>query len=229
MAWNQLGGWLPWFWLSAVTLILAIRWKVLGSLPAAASSSERQAPGRGAAERHQWHRPGRIHRLCSVARHPGACGAHHRSAGPLRGFGRDHRRISACVRGVRRANDLAAEHHVGDRSAGRSTPMGGILHRGAHPRFRNGVAVARRRRVPPPQGILPDQAGPSGPQPAASSCARRRRGGQPRQDTLSGVGEPRPASTDAYDLAVQCRTGDAAAGRARPARSRFTWTRPCRR
>ena len=39
MAWNQLGGWLPWFWLSAVTLILAIRWKVLGSLPAAASSS----------------------------------------------------------------------------------------------------------------------------------------------------------------------------------------------
>src|SRR6478752_5301664 len=39
MAWNQLGGWLPWFWLSAVTLILAIRWVVLGSLPAAASSS----------------------------------------------------------------------------------------------------------------------------------------------------------------------------------------------
>ena len=39
MAWNQLGGWLPWFWLSAVTLILAIRWMVLGSLPAAASSS----------------------------------------------------------------------------------------------------------------------------------------------------------------------------------------------
>ena len=40
MAWNQLGGWLPWFWLSAVTLILAVRWKVLGSLPAAASSSD---------------------------------------------------------------------------------------------------------------------------------------------------------------------------------------------
>jgi signal transduction histidine kinase/ActR/RegA family two-component response regulator len=35
MAWSQLGGWLPWLWLSAVTLILAIRWKVLGNLPAA--------------------------------------------------------------------------------------------------------------------------------------------------------------------------------------------------
>jgi signal transduction histidine kinase/CheY-like chemotaxis protein len=33
IAWNHLGGWLPWLWLSAVTLILAIRWKVLGSLP----------------------------------------------------------------------------------------------------------------------------------------------------------------------------------------------------
>ena len=39
MAWNQLGGWLPWFWLMAVTLILAIRWNVLGSLPASPSSS----------------------------------------------------------------------------------------------------------------------------------------------------------------------------------------------
>ena len=36
MAWSQLGGWLPWLWLSAVTLILAARWKVLGSLPNAA-------------------------------------------------------------------------------------------------------------------------------------------------------------------------------------------------
>jgi signal transduction histidine kinase/CheY-like chemotaxis protein len=35
MAWSQLGGWLPWLWLAAVTLILAVRWKVLGSLPAA--------------------------------------------------------------------------------------------------------------------------------------------------------------------------------------------------
>jgi len=35
MAWSQLGGWLPWLWLSAVALILAVRWKVLGSLPAA--------------------------------------------------------------------------------------------------------------------------------------------------------------------------------------------------
>ncbi|HWP10374.1 MAG TPA: hybrid sensor histidine kinase/response regulator [Ramlibacter sp.] len=35
IAWSELGGWLPWLWLSAVTLILAIRWKVLGSLPAA--------------------------------------------------------------------------------------------------------------------------------------------------------------------------------------------------
>jgi signal transduction histidine kinase/ActR/RegA family two-component response regulator len=33
IAWNHLGGWLAWLWLSAVTLILAIRWKVLGSLP----------------------------------------------------------------------------------------------------------------------------------------------------------------------------------------------------
>ena len=33
MAWSQLGGWLPWLWLSAVALILAVRWKVLGSLP----------------------------------------------------------------------------------------------------------------------------------------------------------------------------------------------------
>src|SRR5688572_3176438 len=40
MAWNQLGGWLPWFWLSAVALILAVRWKILASLPAAASSSD---------------------------------------------------------------------------------------------------------------------------------------------------------------------------------------------
>lgn len=38
MAWSQLGGWLPWLWLAAVTLILALRWKVLGSLPAAAIS-----------------------------------------------------------------------------------------------------------------------------------------------------------------------------------------------
>jgi hypothetical protein len=35
IAWNNLGGWLPWLWLSAVTVILAIRWKVLGHLPAA--------------------------------------------------------------------------------------------------------------------------------------------------------------------------------------------------
>ena len=189
----------------------------------------RKAAGRGAAERHQWRRPGRIHRLRSVARHAGACGAHHRSAGPLRGLGRDHRRISACVRGVRRANDPAVEHHVGDGGAGRSAPMGGVLHRRAHPRFRNGVAVARRRRVPAPQGILPDQAGPGGPQPAASSCARRRRGRQPRQDALSGVGEPRPAPADAYDR--RCSVPRWRCGRwtARPGRSRFIWTRPCSR
>jgi signal transduction histidine kinase/ActR/RegA family two-component response regulator len=35
MAWSQLGGWLPWLWLAGVALILAIRWKVLGSLPGA--------------------------------------------------------------------------------------------------------------------------------------------------------------------------------------------------
>ncbi|HXE48567.1 MAG TPA: ATP-binding protein [Ramlibacter sp.] len=35
MAWRELGGWLPWLWLATVSLILAIRWKVLGSLPAA--------------------------------------------------------------------------------------------------------------------------------------------------------------------------------------------------
>jgi len=35
MAWSQLGGWLPWGWLAAVTLILALRWKLLGALPAA--------------------------------------------------------------------------------------------------------------------------------------------------------------------------------------------------
>lgn len=33
MAWSQLGGSLPWLWLAGVTLILAIRWKVLGGLP----------------------------------------------------------------------------------------------------------------------------------------------------------------------------------------------------
>jgi signal transduction histidine kinase/CheY-like chemotaxis protein len=33
MAWSELGGWLPWLWLVAVALVLAIRWKVLGSLP----------------------------------------------------------------------------------------------------------------------------------------------------------------------------------------------------
>jgi signal transduction histidine kinase/ActR/RegA family two-component response regulator len=33
MAWKQLGGWLPWLWLSAVALILGVRWKVLGGLP----------------------------------------------------------------------------------------------------------------------------------------------------------------------------------------------------
>ena len=30
---RELGGWLPWLWLAAVALILAIRWKVLSSLP----------------------------------------------------------------------------------------------------------------------------------------------------------------------------------------------------
>ena len=33
MAATELGGWLPWLWLAAVALILAIRWKVLSSLP----------------------------------------------------------------------------------------------------------------------------------------------------------------------------------------------------
>ena len=228
MAWNQLGGWLPWFWLSAVTLILAIRWMVLGSLPAAASSSDDKlrvavllsgingiVQGASIGFAVPLDTPERaVHTIVLL----GLC------AGSVATTGG----ISACIRGVRRANDLAAEHHVGDRGAGRSTPVGGILHRGAHPRFRNGVAVACRRRIPPPQGILPDQAGPGGPQPATSSCARRRRGCQPRQDTLSGIGEPRPASTDAYDLAVQRRTGDAAAGQRDPHRSRFIWTRPCR-
>ena len=35
MAWSRLGGWIPWLWLSLVAIILAFRWKVLGSLPAA--------------------------------------------------------------------------------------------------------------------------------------------------------------------------------------------------
>ena len=36
---SQLGGWLPWAWLSLVTIMLAIRWKVLGALPAARLSA----------------------------------------------------------------------------------------------------------------------------------------------------------------------------------------------
>ena len=35
IAWNQLGGALPWVWLAVVTVVLAARWKVLGGLPAA--------------------------------------------------------------------------------------------------------------------------------------------------------------------------------------------------
>ncbi|KQT11464.1 ATP-binding response regulator [Ramlibacter sp. Leaf400] len=38
MAWNQLGGSLPWIWLAAATLVLALRWKVLGGLPQASHS-----------------------------------------------------------------------------------------------------------------------------------------------------------------------------------------------
>jgi signal transduction histidine kinase/ActR/RegA family two-component response regulator len=36
IAWNQLGGSLPWVWLAAVAIVLALRWKVLGGLPASA-------------------------------------------------------------------------------------------------------------------------------------------------------------------------------------------------
>ncbi len=35
VAWSQLGGWLPWAWLALVTLVLAVRWKVLAGLPSA--------------------------------------------------------------------------------------------------------------------------------------------------------------------------------------------------
>lgn len=31
---SQLGGWLPWAWLSMVAIVLAVRWKILGDLPA---------------------------------------------------------------------------------------------------------------------------------------------------------------------------------------------------
>src|SRR5687767_6867680 len=33
IAWNQLGGSLPWVWLAAVAIVLTVRWKVLGGLP----------------------------------------------------------------------------------------------------------------------------------------------------------------------------------------------------
>ena len=95
MAWSQLGGWLPWLWLTAVALMLAVRWKVLGSLPAAAMTHARQAPARGAVERDQWPGPRRIHRICGVSRHTGARGADHPAAGPVRGFGRHHWWLSA--------------------------------------------------------------------------------------------------------------------------------------
>lgn len=35
IAWNQLGGALPWAWLATVAVVLALRWKVLGGLPSA--------------------------------------------------------------------------------------------------------------------------------------------------------------------------------------------------
>lgn len=35
IAWNQLGGALPWVWLGAVALVLTLRWQVLGGLPKA--------------------------------------------------------------------------------------------------------------------------------------------------------------------------------------------------
>lgn len=33
LAWSRLGGALPWLWLCAVTLVLALRWQILGGLP----------------------------------------------------------------------------------------------------------------------------------------------------------------------------------------------------
>jgi signal transduction histidine kinase/ActR/RegA family two-component response regulator len=42
MAWSQLGGWLPWTWLAAVTVILAVRWKLLGGLPGASMPVHRK-------------------------------------------------------------------------------------------------------------------------------------------------------------------------------------------
>jgi signal transduction histidine kinase/ActR/RegA family two-component response regulator len=42
VAWNQLGGALPWVWLAAVAVVLTLRWKVLGGLPAAAMDLPRK-------------------------------------------------------------------------------------------------------------------------------------------------------------------------------------------
>jgi signal transduction histidine kinase/CheY-like chemotaxis protein len=39
---SQLGGWLPWAWLAMVTILLTVRWKVLGRLPAAPLNASRK-------------------------------------------------------------------------------------------------------------------------------------------------------------------------------------------